>query len=186
MPTIDSKNQNVNKPKIQQVIVVEGKTDTNHLKKLFNVDTIETNGSALNILTLNLIKQAAKSKGVILFLDPDHAGNLIRKKIAQHLDKFDEAFIVKDSWKNKKIGVNEASDKEIIDALKNVIKYSKKDKQTITYQEYNKLNINSYNKRSRICRMYNIPYCNNKQLLKRLNMLRITYKDLKEKFNAKE
>lgn len=36
------------KPTIKQVVVVEGKTDTNHLKKLFNVNTIETNGSALN------------------------------------------------------------------------------------------------------------------------------------------
>ena len=186
MLIIDSKNQNINKPKIQQIIVVEGKTDTNHLKRLFNVDTIETNGSALNTSTLNLIKKAAKSKGVILFLDPDHAGNLIRKKIAKHLDKFDEAFIIKDSWRNKKIGVNEASDKEIINALKNVIKYSKQDKQTITYQEYNKLNINSYNKRNRICKIYNIPYFNNKQLLKKLNMLKITYKDLKEKLNEKE
>ena len=93
----DLESQRIKKIKIQQVIVVEGKTDTNHLKKLFNVDTIETNGSALNSCTLNLIKKAAETKGVILFLDPDYTGNLIRKKISQHLDKFDEAFIIKDS-----------------------------------------------------------------------------------------
>jgi ribonuclease M5 len=87
----------IKKQKIKQVIVVEGKTDTNHLKKLFDVDTIETNGSAISKSTLNLIKQVAKTKGVILFLDPDYTGNLIRKKIAQHLEQFDEAFIVKDS-----------------------------------------------------------------------------------------
>ncbi len=186
MQVNDSENQKAEKIKIQQVVVVEGKTDTNHLKRLFNVDTIETNGSALNSCTLNLIKKAAKTRGVILFLDPDYTGNLIRKKISQHLDKFDEAFIIKDSWKTKKIGVNEASDVEIINALKNVIKFTKQDIQTITCQQYNKLNINTYNKRNKICKMYNIPYCNNKQLLKRLNMLKITYKELKEKINEKE
>ena len=65
----------IKKQKIKQVIVVEGKTDTNHLKKIFDVDTIETNGSAISKSTLNLIKQVAKTKGVILFLDPDYTGN---------------------------------------------------------------------------------------------------------------
>ena len=46
----------IKKQKIKQVIVVEGKTDTNHLKKIFDVDTIETNGSAISKSTLNLMK----------------------------------------------------------------------------------------------------------------------------------
>ncbi|MBQ2349390.1 MAG: ribonuclease M5 [Mycoplasma sp.] len=186
MHKIDLKNQKLNKPKIQQVVIVEGKTDTNHLKKLFNVDTIETNGSALNTATLNLIKQVASTRGVILFLDPDYTGNLIRKKISQYLNKYDEAFIIKDSWKTKKVGVNEASDDEIISALKNVIKYSKDDEQTLSLQEYQKLNINTYIKRKQICKIYKIPYSNNKQLLKRLNMLKITYKELKDKINEEK
>lgn len=186
MPKIDLSNQKLNKPKIQQVVVVEGKTDTNHLKKIFNVDTIETNGSALNAVTLHLIKQVASTRGVILFLDPDYTGNLIRKKISQYLNKYDEAFIVKDSWKTKKIGVNEASDEEIVSSLKNLIRYSKNDLQTISLQEYQKLNINTHSKREQICKLYNIPYSNNKQLLKRLNMLKITYKELKDKINEEK
>ena len=179
MLKIDLTNQKLNKSKIQQVVVVEGKTDTNHLKKLFNVDTIETNGSALNATTLHLIKQVASTRGIILFLDPDYTGNLIRKKISQYLDKYDEAFIVKDSWKTKKIGVNEASDE-------NVIRYSKNDQQSISLKEYQKLNIDTYSKREWICKLYNIPYSNNKQLLKRLNMLKITYKELKDKINEEK
>ena len=53
MQTIELKKP-TKKQKIKQVIVVEGKTDTNHLKKLFDVDTIETNGSAVSKSTLNL------------------------------------------------------------------------------------------------------------------------------------
>ena len=35
--------------KIKEVIVVEGKTDTAVLKQLYDVETIETNGSAYSI-----------------------------------------------------------------------------------------------------------------------------------------
>ena len=175
----------IKKQKIKQVIVVEGKTDTNHLKKIFDVDTIETNGSAVSKSTLNLIKKVAKTKGVILFLDPDYTGNLIRKKIAQHLEQFDEAFIVKDSWNTKKIVVNEATDQEIIDALNNVIKFEKIRTEIISYPEYDSLDLHTFNKRYELCKKLNIPYCNHKQLFKKLNMLKITYKELKEKINEK-
>ena len=182
---ITESKKSTKKHKIKQVIVVEGKTDTNHLKKLFDVETIETNGSAVSKSTLNLIKQVAKTRGVILFLDPDYTGNLIRKKIAQHLEQFDEAFIIKDSWNTKKIGVNEASDEEIIDALNNVIKFENTNNETISYPEYDSLELHTYNDRYKLCKKLNIPYCNHKQLFKKLNMLKITYEELKEKMNEK-
>ncbi len=57
--------------KIQEIVVVEGKTDTATLKQLFDVDTIETHGLALSDQTLELIKEAGKSRGVIVLTDPD-------------------------------------------------------------------------------------------------------------------
>ena len=44
--------------KIKEIIVVEGKSDTALLKELFEVDTIETHGLALDKKTLELIKEA--------------------------------------------------------------------------------------------------------------------------------
>ena len=82
-----------NLPIIKEVVVVEGKTDTTHLKRLFDVQTIETNGSAINKKTMSLISQAAKNVGVILLLDPDSTGELIRKKIASNLTEYKQAFI---------------------------------------------------------------------------------------------
>ena len=46
------------KPKIHQVLVVEGKDDTQRLRQYYQVDTIETNGSALSPETLEAIRQA--------------------------------------------------------------------------------------------------------------------------------
>lgn len=113
---------NNSKTKISQIVVVEGHTDSNRLKKIFDVDTIETNGSAIDDKTINLIKIASNNRGVILFLDPDGPGEAIRKKITQHLDNFQNAYIskkdmVKDS---KKIGVAEAYEHAIINAFANL------------------------------------------------------------------
>ena len=57
--------------KIKEVIVVEGKTDTAIIKKLFDADTIETHGLAINDEILDLIEQANQSRGVIVLTDPD-------------------------------------------------------------------------------------------------------------------
>ena len=56
--------------RIKEIIVVEGKTDTALLKELFEVETIETHGLALDDKTLNLIKEASKSRGIIVLTDP--------------------------------------------------------------------------------------------------------------------
>ena len=63
--------------KIKEIVVVEGKTDTALLKELFEVDTIETHGLALDQQTLELIQEASKSRGIIVLTDPDFPG--IRK-----------------------------------------------------------------------------------------------------------
>ena len=60
--------------KIKEIIVVEGKSDTALLKELFEVDTIETHGLALDKKTLELIKEANKTRGVIVLTDPDFPG----------------------------------------------------------------------------------------------------------------
>lgn len=165
------------KKTIKEVIVVEGKTDTNRLKALFNVDTIETNGSALNKKTLSYIKQVSQTRGVILLLDPDQTGEIIRKKIASNIETYKQAFIMQKNWK-KKIGVNEASNEAIIEAIKKSATYSKKQSNSITLEEYNVLQLNTKMKRTNVCNTFNISYCNNKQLLKRLNLLGITAKQL--------
>jgi ribonuclease M5 len=114
------------KQKIQEIIVVEGKTDTTKLQSLFEVDTIETHGSFLSRKTIELIKQGSLKRGVILFLDPDGPGESIRRKLENVLINFKEAFISKsDILNKKKIGIAEAKDQAIIDALKSIVTFNK-------------------------------------------------------------
>ena len=51
--------------RIKEIVIVEGKTDTQLLKELYDVDTIETHGLALNDKTLELIKKQALQEALL-------------------------------------------------------------------------------------------------------------------------
>jgi ribonuclease M5 len=124
------------KPHIKEIVVVEGKTDTIKLQSLFNVDTIETNGSYLSKATIALIKKVAHTRGVILFLDPDGPGEMIRRKLENYLVNFKQAFIKKtDINDGRKIGIAEANDQAIIQAIENVVTFDKRI-ESISWKDY--------------------------------------------------
>lgn len=164
-----------NKQKIRQTIVVEGKSDLDKIKSLFDVDVITTNGSYINKEKINLIKKINENNGVILFLDPDYVGEKIRKTIANELKNVKQCFITIDDMVvgSKKIGIAEATDESIINALNKVIEFDQC-QSSLSLNEFNSLRIDNKEKRIKICNSLNISYCNGKQLFRRLNMMGIT------------
>lgn len=173
-----------NKPSIKETIVVEGKTDLDKIKKLFNANIITTNGSDCTNKTINIIKKCNENNGVILFLDPDYVGEQIRKKITSIIPNVQHAFVNSKFIDSNRLknGIAEMDDQVIIDALNNVVTFSKNE-ESITLNEFNSLQINSKEIRLNICNQLNISYCNNKQLLKRLNMLNINLEQLNKIIN---
>lgn len=168
------------KPKIKEVVIVEGKTDTAKLKSIFDVSTIETNGLALTKSKIEEIKKIANEVGVILFLDPDGPGEKIRRTLIQNLPTSYNCFISKKDVikKRKKIGIAEASVESIIEAFKNIKKFDN-DISSISWSDYLTLDLDNKDKRISVCKRLGIPYCNHKQLFKRLNMLGITLSKVK-------
>lgn len=167
---------------IKEVVVVEGKTDTAILKKLFNVDTIETWGFQLPNETMELIKTAHKNRGIIILTDPDYPGMQIRNKIQQVLPDAKHAFINKeDAIKGKKVGVAEAREEAIIQAINNVVTFTESC-ESITWSEFVSLDIiGSKEKRLLVYKTFNLGYGNVKTLFKRLNMVGVTKKMIIDK-----
>ena len=96
----------MNKQKIKEMIVVEGKHDTSTLKMYFDCDTIETGGDQLSEATLERIVQAQEKRGVIVFTDPDTPGEHIRRQIKERVPDAKHAFIEKTKARTrKKVGV---------------------------------------------------------------------------------
>ena len=127
--------------KIKEIIVVEGKSDTALLKELFEVDTIETHGLALDKKTLELIKEANKTRGAIVLTDPDFPGKKIRDQIQAVVPNCKHAFVSKkDATGKKKLGIAEANKEAVVLALENVVSFDV-DNQSITWHEFIDLDI---------------------------------------------
>lgn len=172
--------------KINEIIVVEGKTDSAILKELFDVDTIETHGLALDEQTLELIKVAGKNRGIIILTDPDYPGMKIRNRINEEVDNCKNAFVAKkDAVGKKKLGIAEARKEAIIAALENVVTFSS-NQESISWQEFLSLDIVGHkDKRLEIYNRFHLGYGNAKTLFKRLNMTGITKNMIIEELEKK-
>ena len=78
---------------IKEIVVVEGRDDTNAIKRAVDAVTIETHGFGISEETWNKLDWAYKEKGIIIFTDPDHAGNEIRRRIKEKYPEAKEAFL---------------------------------------------------------------------------------------------
>ncbi|WP_058305639.1 ribonuclease M5 [Gracilibacillus massiliensis] len=172
--------------KVKEIIVVEGKDDTAKLKQALDVDTIETNGSAINKDILEQIAHAKDKRGVIVFTDPDYPGQRIRQIIDQHVPGCKHAFLSKDEAKSKgkqhaSLGIEHASIDVLKEALSQVYHLSENGKSDITQSDLMSYGLiggkGSKKKRTKLGRKLRIGHINGKQLLKRLQMFEITKKE---------
>ena len=118
-------------PHIAEVIVVEGRDDTAAIKRAVRAVTIETHGFGISKSTWEKIDRAYTDYGIIVFTDPDHAGEEIRRKIIEKYPEAKQAFLSRDKatekTKNKlaenakgirpDIGIENASPEDIREAL---------------------------------------------------------------------
>ena len=71
--------------RISEIIVVEGRDDTEAVKRAVECETVETHGFGIKASVWQSLDRAYKTKGLIIFTDPDHAGDTIRKKIKESI-----------------------------------------------------------------------------------------------------
>lgn len=176
-----------------EVLVVEGKNDKARILALFpSLQVITTNGSEISEETLLMIEEMAKTNKIVLFLDPDFPGEKIRNKILSRVPECDNVYIKKalaiDERKHK-VGVEHASDKDILEALENRISYRQS---TNTFQMSDLYTLgligssDSTSKREYLCNILHIGSPNGKTLLKRLNFLQITTERVRDILNEKD
>ena len=119
------------KIKVQEIIVVEGKYDLNKLKQMIDGVVITTDGFGIfhNSEKLELIRRMGEKRGVIVLTDSDGAGFVIRNHLKSCLPKH----LVKHAYipdvegkehrkrtrsKEGKLGVEGMTPAVILDALK--------------------------------------------------------------------
>ncbi|CAH8767878.1 ribonuclease M5 [Paenibacillus dendritiformis] len=163
---------------IREVIVVEGKDDTVAIQRAVEADTIETGGSAVSEMTIRRIALAQERRGVIIFTDPDHAGERIRKKIAERVPGCKHAFLPRhEAIAKRDLGVENASPDAIRAALAQVRTEMPSAHAELAWADLAEagltIQIGAAERRNRLGEILGIGYCNAKQLLKRCRMFQI-------------
>lgn len=168
---------------VHEVIVVEGKSDTNVIKKYIECDTIETNGSAVSEEVIERVRLAKERRGVIIFTDPDYPGEKIRKTVDKAVSGCKHAFLPKEEaidLQKGKVGVEHASKESILEAI---AKAKPTCKEPNSHLEVTREDLiyagllageGAKQKREVLGKILHIGYTNGKQLLKRLQQFQIT------------
>lgn len=173
--------------KIKEIIVVEGKDDIAAVKRAFKneIDVVATHGLGLKHEFLEELVELNKRKGIIILTDPDYAGKRILRIIREYVPDAKIASISrKNAYKNSDIGVENASDEAIIEAIKRARPEYEKISDEFTMRDIIENNLsglpNSKERRIKLCNTLGITYQNAKQLLIKLNAYGISRKEFNE------
>ena len=158
---------------IKEIIVVEGRDDVTAVKRALDCELITTGGFGF------------PRRGVIIFTDPDFAGEKIRKKIAAEVPGCKHAFLPREeAKKDGDIGIENASPESILRALNKVRTESTEKRCEFSQVDLviNGLigNEDASYRRDKIGQILGIGYGNAKQFLSRLNNYGVTREEFVE------
>jgi len=160
-------------------LVVEGKTDKAHISNFLECDIVTTNGSAVSCETINLIRELAKTREVVVLTDPDFPGKRIRNIINKEVPSVKNAYVPREKSSRKgKLGVAECPKEFILDALKHLTPSSNLPPGSLSMPDLMDLGLiggsNSSGLRKKVADKFYLGDGNAKTFLSRLNALGIS------------
>lgn len=173
------------KPKIREMIVVEGKDDVSALRRAVEADVLITTGLGLTPQKISEIRVAAEQRGVIILTDPDSPGDKIRHILEQQIPNCKHAYITRAEGrcpKTGKYGVEYASPQAILRALRQA--HAQEQQYAVVYEMRDLVqwglcgSPGSAVRRSALCDALSIGHCNGKQLLRKLNSYQIPREEI--------
>lgn len=164
---------------IKEIIVVEGRDDVTAVKRAVDAELITTGGFGFPKGVMERIKEAQKRRGVIIFTDPDFAGEKIRKTITAEVPGCKHAFLPREeAKKDGDIGIENASPESIRAALAKVRTESTEKRNEFSQADLVRNGLigsgNASDRRDRLGQIMGIGYGNAKQFLNRLNNYGVT------------
>jgi ribonuclease M5 len=174
---------------IKEIVVVEGRNDEMAVKAACGADTVATSGFGINAAIMAHIEKAAQTRGILIFTDPDHAGERIRERLGRRFPEAKHAWLPMDAaLKDGDIGVENAKPSDIIAALQ-----SARPALMAPSREFTHLDIISNglaggdgaaSRRGELGRLLGIGYGNAKAFLKRLNMFGVSRAEFEQALKA--
>ncbi len=165
--------------KIKEVIIVEGRDDTAAVKRAVDAQTIETHGFGIARETWELISKAYEEKGIIIFTDPDFAGEEIRRRLTEKFPLAGQAYLSqKEAVKDHDIGIENASASSILRALEKAHYTLEEKREEFTWEDLLRFGLvgssDASERRDQLGRLLGIGYGNSKRFLSKLNQYGIS------------
>ena len=160
------------------LLVVEGITDVAFLQSFLDADIITTNGSDVPRGTIEYLKEAIKTRDIVVLTDPDSPGKRIRDVLDAEIPGLLHAYVPKEkSIKKHKVGVAESSPEVVLEALSFALEYKGRTKGNLTMQDLYDLGLSGSDfaaeNRKKVAEALHLGFGNAKTMLKRLNSLGI-------------
>jgi ribonuclease M5 len=171
--------------RIQEIIVVEGRADERAVKAAVDAEVIVTSGYGISRETWARIAAAQARTGIIIFTDPDPAGDQIRRKINQRIPGCKNAYLTRrDACRKGNIGIENARPAAISKALLQTRCTAAPQSPLFTLADLQHHRLMAHpqatRRREALGRLLAIGYANAKQLLTRLNRCGISRAQFEE------
>ena len=159
---------------IQEVIVVEGKSDVEAVKKAVDCECVITHGHGFSDELLDRLADLQRRRGIIVFTDPDYAGKKIRRRIREAVPEAKHAYLDRrHASLSGDVGVENADPESIRRALWKAHAGLAERRREFSHQDLLDFGLEgdtgAKEKRIALSRELGIGYGNAKQLLARLN-----------------
>jgi len=170
---------------IKEIIVVEGRNDEAAVKRAVEAETIATHGFGIGEETFARIAKAYAERGIIIFTDPDHAGEKIRKRLSERFPEGKHAFLPREeATKSGDVGIENADPESIREALNKarpVIITKRVEFHQEDMLEYGLIGTaGSAGRRDKLGRRLGIGYGNGRTFLHRLNQYGIERREFEK------
>ncbi|MCR5185273.1 MAG: DUF4093 domain-containing protein [Bacilli bacterium] len=158
------------------ILVVEGKEDEAYLSSFLDTEFVKTNGYQIPQKEIEFLKEAGKTLVIYVLTDPDEAGRNIADKLKNLVPNcvLLNADIAK-CTRGDKNGIAECQKEEILKILEPYLSNEPIDKGDITLSDLSHL---SKEEKEYLCDKLSLGLCNNKKMIRRLNLFKIKREDI--------
>jgi ribonuclease M5 len=166
--------------RIKEVIVVEGYHDKQAIDAAVEADCLLSNGSEVSETFLKQVERAAKERGIIIFTDPDAAGERIRRIVSRRVPGCKHAFLPRHEAmaKDGDLGIENAKPEAIRRALEAVRTEWTGSEPEFSWEEIVEYGLTAHpraaERRQNLGERLGIGYGNAKTFWKKLNMLGVS------------
>jgi len=168
---------------IQEIIVVEGKTDVSFLSQFLDATFLITNGLNVDEELIGTIGSYLPHPGVILLTDPDGPGKSIRQQILRFYPDIKNAYIsATKSRVGRKVGVAQSTQEEVMTALANLVTFNPSLVERISIVQLTDIGFAGTNRanqlRNAFTESHHLGHSNAKLFIKKINALGISIDQL--------